>query len=85
MILAPAASEPKVAITKRAGKRNMTHIRKLAGRRKRRRGGFKQTQGTLDLAGLVFQPFRFVLIGCAPAAFVDRQNGGVENTVAQGL
>jgi hypothetical protein len=26
-----------------------------------------------------------VLIGCAPAAFVDRQNGGVENTVAQGL
>jgi hypothetical protein len=26
-----------------------------------------------------------VLIGCAPATFVDRQNGGVENTVAQGL
>ena len=77
MILAPAASEPKVAITKRAGKRNLPHMRKLAGRRKRRRAGFKKSKCALHLTGLVLQPFRLVLIGCAPAAFVDRQNGGV--------
>ena len=82
MIFTPTAGEPKIAITKRAGKRNLPHMRKLAGRRKRRRAGFKKSKCALHLAGLVLQPFRLVLIGCAPAALVDRQNRGVENTVA---
>src|SRR6516162_11316236 len=60
-------------------------MRKLAGGRKRRRGCFKQSECALHLPGLVLQPFRLMLVGSAPAALVDRQNGRVENAVAQGL
>jgi hypothetical protein len=84
MIAPPAAAKTQIPISECAGKRDLPDIGKRqaeAGRRRR----LDKRERARDLAGLVVQPFPFVFFRRPPAAFIDRQNRCVENTVAEGL
>jgi len=47
--------------------------------------GFERGEPARHLAGLVFEPFRLVGIGLAPARLVNGQDRSIEDAVAQRL
>jgi hypothetical protein len=85
VIAAPSAAKAEVAIAERAGKRDLPDMGKAGNGIEHRRRRFQHSERALYFAGLVIEPFRLVLFGRAPAAFVDRQDRGIENAVAQRL
>src|SRR6476646_4512393 len=82
MALAPFACEAQVAVAERTGERDLADIRD--GPEFRRRS-FERVQRALDLSALVIDPFLDRHLGRAPAAFVNQQDAGIENSIAQRL
>src|SRR5690348_12757379 len=82
----PAFPETKVAVTERAGERNLTDIGQAARRSiERRRIGFQRHERTRHLAGLMFEPFWLVMLDRAPTRLIDGEDRGIENAVGKRL
>jgi hypothetical protein len=82
MAAAPGAVETEIAIAEHAGQRDLPDVRY---RIERRRRGFQACECTRHFAGLMLEPFRLVGFGLAPARFVDGEDRGIEDAVAQRL
>ena len=85
MILAPTAGKAKIAIAQRTSEGDLPYMGKFTDGSGRRRGSLEQSEGALHLAGLVVEPFRFMLLRRTPAALIDCQNRSVEDAIAQCL
>ncbi len=85
MLAAPSAAKAEIAIAERAGKRDLTDMRQPRACRERGRRTLQRTQRAFHLAGLVLYPFGFVFFRRTPTAFVNSEDRGIENAVAQRL
>jgi hypothetical protein len=80
-VFAPVVSpEAQVAIAEHAGERDLADVRDRSAELWRR--GFDRRKRSCHLVGLIFEPFRLVLLCRAPTGLVDRQDRGVEDAVA---
>src|SRR4051794_22029809 len=79
---APSPVETEIQIAERARRCDLSHMRHAI-----EAGGIGLQRGerTADLVGLMRQPFGFMACDRAPAAFVNLQDGGIENAVRQRL
>lgn len=83
MRFAPAFAEAKITVTERASERDLADIGQAArGGGHYRWIGFKDFQSTVDLAGLMIEPFLLVMFARAPSRLVNGEDRSVENAVA---
>src|SRR5579871_3787902 len=85
VLAAPAAAEPEVAVTERAGERDLTDIRERLSGLERGRRRLEHRKRARNFAGLQIEPFRLVHLGFTKAALVDGEDRRIENAVAQRL
>src|SRR6516225_2179245 len=86
MLAAPALPETEIAVAERTGERDLPDIGQgLRRGLKHGRRRFKNSEPAGNLAGLMIEPFLFVMFARAPASFVDGKNRRIKDAVAQGL
>src|SRR5579885_1362929 len=82
MLFSPAAVETEIAIAERAGKRDLSHVRR--GREPWRRR-LERLERAVDLPCLTIHPGLHTLVLWTISALVNEQHTGIEDTVAQRL
>lgn len=86
MFRPPALAEAEIAIAKRAGERDLTDIRQASPPGiECRRICLECSKRARHLAGLMLEPFLFVMLRSPPSRFVHGEDRSIENAIRERL